>query len=140
VPALLDADPHRTSVLVVRWSGTVICAVGLSLGVAAVAGWLPRWWLLGVAALLAVGVAVLRGPIPGPTHGHIALRPGSSVAGLGSLLIAAGAIGAIGGGVELELWVTGAGAILLLGGFLHVRRMAAGPSTAPAMLHALRSD
>jgi hypothetical protein len=138
LPVLLDTDPHRVSVLVVRWSGVTIGAVGVSLGIAAVVGWLPRWWLLGVAAVLAVGVGFLRGPIPGPTSGHIVLRPGATAAALGAVLVAVGAVGAISAGAELELWLVGAGAVLMIGGFLHVRRVAAGPSTAPVLLHAMR--
>src|SRR4051794_40953845 len=46
LPALLDRAPHRLSLQVVRWSGVLTAAVGASLAVAAVAGWVARWWVL----------------------------------------------------------------------------------------------
>src|SRR4051812_32035950 len=46
LPVLLDRGPRRLSLLIVRWSGVVTAALGVSLGIAAVAGWSSRWWLL----------------------------------------------------------------------------------------------
>ena len=59
VPGLLDQLPRRGSLLTVRWSGVVTAALGVSLVIAALAGWTARWWLpLGVVPAVA-GTALL---------------------------------------------------------------------------------
>lgn len=65
LPILLDRRPRWVSLQIVRWSGVFAASVGASLGVAAIAGWSARWWLLlailpGLAAL-----TLLRAVVPG---------------------------------------------------------------------------
>jgi hypothetical protein len=120
LPVLLDAAPRRLSLLIVRWAGVVTGAVGISLAIAAVIGWLPRWWLLVVVLPVAGSATLLRLPVHPPCDRHLSLRPGAILVALGALVIA------IGGAGMLSLWVLGAGALLLVGGFLLVRRNAPG--------------
>jgi hypothetical protein len=136
LPALLDAEPHRMSVLVVRWSGLVVALVGVALGITAVAGWLPRWWIGPVIAVLAVAVALLRRPVPGPLGPHLLLRPGAGVAAVGAVVLALGAIAALGAGLVVQLWVAFIGLAVMAGGFWHQHREPRQP--APVIMHAPR--
>ncbi|GAB6900137.1 hypothetical protein [Kineosporia succinea] len=88
LPVLLDAEPRRLSLLIVRWSGVVSAAVAASLMVAALVGWLPRWWAL--PGLICGGAAwlLLRLPVHPPGDRHETLRPGAVVAAAGALLTA----------------------------------------------------
>ena len=115
LPVLLDLPPRRLSLLIVRWSGMVPAAVGLSLSVAALAGWLPRWWLLMVAVLFGAAAQLLRMPVPGPCDRHASLRPGAVLVGAGGLVIG------IAAAVRLPLWVAGFGLVFLAVGLWQVR-------------------
>jgi hypothetical protein len=128
VPLLLDQAPRRLSLLIVRWSGLVPTAVGLALTVAAVAGWLPRWWLLMVIVLFAVAAVLLRLPVPGPGKAHLALRPGALLAAVGALLIG------IGAALAFPLWLGGVGLLLLLVGLWHCHRFATAPPSGQPMI------
>lgn len=88
LPMLLDAEPRRLSLMIVRWSGVLTAAVAASLLVAGLAGWLPRWWVL--PALICGGAAflLLRLPVHPPGDRHETLRPGSVVVAFGALLTA----------------------------------------------------
>jgi hypothetical protein len=113
LPSLLDRAPRRLSLLIVRWSGVVTGALGASLGIAAVAGWSSRWWLLMVLPLAVAAAILLRLPVPPPREAHPTLRPGA-------LLVAAGAlVAAIGAVARLPVWVAGLGVLLLVGGLVH---------------------
>jgi hypothetical protein len=135
LPALLDAEPHRLSVFIVRCSGLVVGVVGLALGIAALANWLPRWWLVPVAAVFFVTVALLRRPIPGPLKPHLALRPGAGLAAVGALVLALGAIAALGAGLVVQLWVAFIGLAVMLGGYWHQRRSVQVRPPAPVIMH-----
>ena len=116
LPVLLDRAPRRLSLLIVRWSGVVTAAIGVSLGIAAVAGWSSRWWLLMVVPILAGAAVLLRMPVPPPRGPHELLRPGA-------MLVAAGALVAVICAVaRLPLWAAGLGMVILAGGFWHVHR------------------
>jgi hypothetical protein len=119
LPVLLDRAPRRLSLLIVRWSGVVTAAIGFSLGVAAVAGWSSRWWLLLVIPVVAAAVSLLSVPVPVPQGPHLALRPGAIAVAAGALLQAVGVI------ARAPFWVVGLGLLLLLLGVGHVRRAAA---------------
>jgi hypothetical protein len=128
VPLLLDQAPRRLSLLIVRWSGLVPTAVGLALTVAAVAGWLPRWWLLMVVALVVVAAVLLRLPVPGPGQAHLALRPGALVSATGALLIG------IGAALGLPLWLAGLGLLLALAGLWHCYHYGTPPPSGRPMI------
>jgi hypothetical protein len=120
LPVLLDRAPRRLSLLIVRWSGVVTAAVGASLGIAAVAGWSSRWWLLPAVLISGAATILLRLPVHPPQGPHLSLRPGA-------LSIAAGAVVALIGAVaHLPLWLPGLGALLVLGGLWHLRRSPVG--------------
>ncbi|GLY19117.1 hypothetical protein LWF15_15770 [Kineosporia rhizophila] len=88
LPMLMDAQPRRLSLLIVRWSGVLTAAVAGSVLLAALAGWLPRWWAL--PALICGGAAylLLRLPVHPPGDRHESLRPGSVVVAFGALVTA----------------------------------------------------
>lgn len=138
MPALLDAEPHRLSVFVVRCSGLVAAVVGVALGVAAAAGWLPLWWVVPVLVVFFVAVALLRRPVPGPLRPHQALRPGAGLAAVGALVLALGAIAALGAGLVVQLWVAFIGLAVMLSGFWHQRRATQPRRPAPVIMHAPR--
>ena len=91
-------------------------------GIAAGTDWRSRWWLGPVAAVLAVAAALLRQPIPGPLRPHLSLRPGAAVAAVGALVLALGAIAALGAAFVVQLWVAAIGLMVMLAGFWHQRR------------------
>jgi hypothetical protein len=128
VPLLLDQAPRRLSLLIVRWSGLVPTAVGLALTVAAVAGWLARWWLLMVIVLFAVAAVLLRLRVPGLGKPHLALRPGALLSAAGALLIG------IGAALGLPLWLAGIGLLLLLAGLWHCHHYATAPPSGRPMI------
>jgi hypothetical protein len=132
LPLLLDQAPRRLSLLIVRWSGLVPTAVGLSLTVAAVSGWLSRWWLLMVILLFAVGAVLLRVPVPVPGQQHLTVRPGALLAAIGSLLVAVDAA------LMLPLWLTAIGVVLSVAGLWHCHRCATTPTGLPMMPMGLR--
>jgi hypothetical protein len=115
LPLLLDQAPRRLSLLIVRWSGMVPAAVGLSLAVASVAGWLPRWWLLMTVVLFGAAAQLLRMPVPAPGAPHLPLRPGAVLVAGGALPIG------IAAAVRLPLWLAGIGLVLLVVGLWQVR-------------------
>jgi hypothetical protein len=117
LPVLLDQAPRRLSLLIVRWSGVVTAAIGVSLGVAAVAGWSSRWWLLLVIPVIAAAVILLWMPVHPPRGRHLELRPGALSVAVGALIALIGAV------ARLPFWVVGLGMALLLGGLWHVRRV-----------------
>lgn len=119
LPVLLDRVPRRLSLLIVRWSGVVTAAIGASLGIAAVAGWSSRWWLLLVIPVLAAALTLLWMPVHPPQGAHLALRPGALVVAVGALAALVGAL------ARLPLWVVGLGMVALLGGIWHIRRVPA---------------
>ena len=117
LPILLDRAPRRLSLLIVRWSGVVTAAIGMSLGIAAVAGWSSRWWLLLVIPLVAAAANLLWMPVHPPKGEHLSLRPGALGVAVGAL------IGAVGAVARLPLWVVGLGLLLLLLGLWYLRRV-----------------
>jgi hypothetical protein len=119
LPVLLDRGPRRLSLLIVRWSGVVTAAIGVSLGIAAVAGWSSRWWLLLVIPLIAASASLLWMPVPPPQGEHLAVRPGSLAVAVGALT---GAVGAV---ARLPLWTVGLGLLVLFAGLAHLRRVGA---------------
>lgn len=125
LPLLLDQAPRRLSLLIVRWSGLVPLAVGLSLTVAAVAGWVSRWWLLMVIWLFAVSVLLLRLPVPAPGDRHLILRPGAVIGAGGALVIAFGAA------LMLPIWVAAIGMVLTLVGLWRCYRLGASETGLP---------
>ena len=88
LPMLLDAEARRLSLLIVRWSGVLTAAVALSLLVAGLVGWLPRWWMLPAVICAGAGYLLLRLPVHPPGDRHEMLRPGSVVVAFGALLTA----------------------------------------------------
>ena len=116
LPILLDRAPRRLSLLIVRWSGVVTAALGLSLGIAAVAGWSARWWLLLAMPVLAAAAVLLQTPVPPPQGPHQMLRPGALLVAFGALVTAVGSV------ARLPIWVAGLGLIVLAVGFWQVRR------------------
>ena len=88
LPMLMDAQPRRLSLLIVRWSGVLTATVAASVLIAALAGRLPRWWVL--PALICGGAAylLLRLPVHPPGDRHESLRPGSVVVAFGALVTA----------------------------------------------------
>jgi hypothetical protein len=116
LPLLMDQAPRRLSLLIVRWSGMVPTAVGASLAVAAVAGWVSRWWLLMVIVLFASAALVLRLRVHPPGDRHLVLRPGAVLVALGSLLIAFDAT------LRLPFWLALIGLVFLLAGLWWIRR------------------
>lgn len=116
LPLLLDQAPRRLSLLIVRWSGMVPAAVGVSLGVAAVAHWVPRLWLLAVVVLFAAAAVLLRLPVHPPGDRHLVLRPGAVLVAVGSLLVAGSAA------LQLPFWLAGFGLLFLAGGLWQIRR------------------
>jgi hypothetical protein len=119
LPILLDRQPRRLSLLIVRWSGVVTAAIGVSVGIAAVAGWSSHWWLLLALPLIAAAATLLWMPVHPPQGAHLALRPGALGVAVGAMV---GAIGAI---APLPFWVVCLGLAMLLAGLWHVRRFAA---------------
>jgi hypothetical protein len=117
LPVLLDRAPRRLSLLIVRWSGVVTAAIGLSLGVAAVAGWSSRWWLLLVIPLITAAATLLLSPVHPPQGAHLALRPGALGVAVGALITAVGAV------ARLSLWVAGVGLAVLFVGLWYLRRV-----------------
>jgi|SRR3954447_1020964 hypothetical protein len=117
LPVLLDRAPRRLSLLIVRWSGVVTAALGISLGIAAAAGWTSRWWLLLVIPVLAAAAILLLVPVGPPQGRHLGLRPGAVGVAAGAL------IGAVGAVVRLPLWVAGLGLLVLMVGLWDVRRV-----------------
>jgi hypothetical protein len=116
LPLLLDQGPRRLSLLIVRWSGLVPIAVGVSLGLAAVAGWLARLWLLVVILLFLAAVVLVQMPVHPPGDRHLLLRPGAVVVAGGAVLVAIGAV------LHLPIWFAVIGVLFVLGGLWHVRR------------------
>jgi hypothetical protein len=116
LPVLLDRAPRRLSLLIVRWSGVVTAALGVSLGTAAVAGWSSRWWLLMIVPVLAAAAILLQSPVPAPRGPHLVLRPGAILIAFGALVAAVGSV------ARLPIWVAGLGMILLVLGFWQIRR------------------
>jgi len=117
LPVLLDREPRRLSLLIVRWSGVVTAAIGVSLGVAAVAGWSSQWWLLLVIPVIAAAAVLLWLPVPRPQGDHLLVRPGPPVVAVGAL------VGTVGAVARLPLWIVGLGLVLIFGGLWHVRRV-----------------
>jgi hypothetical protein len=115
LPLLLDQAPRRLSLLIVRWSGIVSAAVGFSLTVAALVGWLSHWWLPMVVVLFGAAALLLRMPVPAPGDRHLPIRPGALMVAIGALVIVFGAV------LRLPLWVVGLGTLLLLVGLWRVR-------------------
>jgi hypothetical protein len=115
LPVLLDQAPRRLSLLIVRWSGMVPAAVGASLTLAGVAGWVSRWWLLMVIVLFASAALLLFLPVYPPGDRHLVLRPGAVLVALGSLLIAVDAT------LRLPLWLAAFGLVALIGGLWWIR-------------------
>jgi hypothetical protein len=116
LPVLLDQGPRRLSLLIVRWSGVVAGAVGLSLAVAAIAGWLSRWWLLPVVLAFVAAVPLLQIRVPPPCGEHMSLRPGA-------VLIASGALAiAVCPAARLPVWGLVIGVLAIVAGLWHVRR------------------
>jgi hypothetical protein len=128
LPLLLDQAPRRMSLLIVRWSGLAPAAVGLSLLIGAVVGWLPHWWLPTVVALFGAAVQLLRMPVPAPCEPHVGLRPGAVLVAAGALVIG------IGAAVRLPVWIAGLGLVLLLVGVWQVRgnQLRDDPSATPS--------
>jgi hypothetical protein len=118
LPILLDRAPRRLSLLIVRWSGVVIAAIGVSVGIAAVADWTSRWWLLLALPVIAAATVLLLMPVPPPQGDHLAFRPGAVAAAVGAL------VGAVGAVARLPFWVVCLGLALLAAGLWHVRRVA----------------
>jgi hypothetical protein len=116
LPLLLDQAPRRRSLLIVRWAGMVPTAVGVSLAVAALAGWVSRWWLLVVILLVAAATVLLRLPVHPPGERHLVLRPGAVLVASGSLLVAAGAA------LRLSFLLAVFGLLFLAGGLWQIRR------------------
>lgn len=116
LPVLLDRAPRRLSLLIVRWSGIVTAAIGVSLGIAAVAGWSSHWWLLLVIPLIAAAASLLWMPVPPPQGEHFSVRPGSLAVAVGAL------IGAVGAVARLPLWTVGLGLLVLFAGLAQLRR------------------
>jgi hypothetical protein len=116
LPVLLDRAPQRLSLQIVRWSGVLTAAVGASLAVAAVAGWVARGWVLAALLPCVAAVVLLSLPVPRPRGPHRAARPGSVVAAAGGCLITLVAV------ARLPLWPAGVGALVLLGGLWHAAR------------------
>jgi hypothetical protein len=116
LPVLLDQGPRRSSLLIVRWSGVVAFAVGLSLAVAAVARWLPPWWLFPVVLSFAAAALLLRLPVHPPCGEHLSLRPGSVLIAAGTLLIAVCAA------ARFPFWALLVGVVVMAGGVWHLRR------------------
>jgi hypothetical protein len=110
LPVLLDRAPQRLSLQIVRWSGVLTGAVGSSLAVAAVAGWVARGWVLVALLPCVAAVALLRLPVPRPREPHRAARPGPVVTAVGGCLITLVAV------ARLPLWGAGVGALVLLAG------------------------
>jgi len=121
LPLLLDRAPRRLSLLIVRWSGMVPTGVGVSVTVAALAGWVSRWWLLMVIVLLVAAILLLRLPVypPGDDR-HLTLRPGSIVVAFGSLLVA------IDVALRFPLWLSAIGFVLMVAGLWHAHQSAPG--------------
>jgi hypothetical protein len=116
LPILLDQGPRRLSLLIVRWAGVVAVAVGLSLAVAALVGWLPRWWLLPVVLTLAAAAVLLRMPVHPPCEEHVSLRPGA-------VLIASGALAvAVCAAVDAPFWGLLVGLAAMIAGVWYIRR------------------
>jgi hypothetical protein len=116
LPLLLDQGPRRLSLLIVRWSGVFCVAVGFSLAIAAVAGWLPRWWLLPVVLTLAASVVLLRMPVHPPRGEHVSLRPGAVLMASGALVVAVCAV------ARLPFWGLLVGVAAMVAGAWHIRR------------------
>ncbi len=117
LPVLLDRAPRRLSLLIVRWSGVVTAVGGVSLGVAAVADWSSRWWVLLVIPMIAAAATLLWMPVHPPSGTHLALRPGALSVAVGALITLIGAV------ARLPLWVVGLGMAILLGAIWHVHRV-----------------
>jgi hypothetical protein len=88
LPLLLDAEPRRLSLMIVRWSGVLTAAVAISLFVAGLAGWLPRWWVLPAIICGGASYLLMRLPVHPPGDRHESMRPGSVVVAFGALLTA----------------------------------------------------
>jgi hypothetical protein len=116
LPLLLDQAPRRLSLQIVRWSGVVATAVGFSLAVAAIVGWLPRWWLVPVLLALAAGLFLLRMPVHPPCDEHVSLRPGAVLIASGTLAIAVCAV------ARLPFWGLLVGLAAMAAGVWHIRR------------------
>lgn len=128
LPVLLDRAPRRLSLQVVRWSGVVATALGVSLGMAAVIGWTSRWWLLAAILPCLAGAVLLRTPVPRPREDHLSLRPGAAAVASGSALTTVGAV------ARLPVALGVAGALLLLTGLWHLRhRQGRMPPPSPAV-------
>jgi len=88
LPVLLDAQPRRLSLRIVRWSGVMAGLVAAVLLVAALAGGLARWWLLPGMICAGAGYLLLRLPVHPPGDRHESLRPGAVVVAFGALVTA----------------------------------------------------
>ena len=97
LPMLLDQPRRRSSVLAVRSAGWLAIAVAAVLGLAAVPGWVDRWWLLLLLPMALLGIALQFVQVRPPGGRHQDQRTGAILIGLAVVpvpLLATGVVSA----------------------------------------------
>jgi hypothetical protein len=91
IPVLRDTVRREMSSRIIRWIGAAIAVAMVITALTTVPGWISRSWLLLVAPLLALAVAMVLAEGRRPREGHAARRTGAflaAVVAVGVLLLA----------------------------------------------------
>lgn len=116
LPFLVDQEPHRTSVLVVRWCGWATAAVALLLTLAVAPGWVALPWLALLLPLLLLGARLPFMPLHPPGGRHERQRVGAVAVVAALPFVALAALGAT------TPWVAAVAVLLVVAGLWQLVR------------------